>query len=39
MKLGYARKSTTDQRFDRQLELLNEHGAERIFQDVSSGGK
>ena len=39
MKIGYARVSTSDQRFDRQLKLLKEHGVERVYQDVGSGGK
>lgn len=39
MKIGYARISTADQRFDRQIELLKEHGVERIYQDIESGGR
>ena len=39
MKIGYARVSTSDQRFDRQLKLLKEHGVERVYQDIESGGK
>ena len=39
MKIGYARVSTSDQRLDRQLKLLNEHGVERVYQDIESGGK
>ena len=39
MKIGYARISTAEQRFDRQIDLLREHGAERFYQDIESGGK
>ena len=39
MKIGYARISTAEQRFDRQIDLLREHGAERIYRDIESGGK
>ena len=39
MKFGYARVSTKEQQFDRQLELLEAQGAERIFQDVESGSR
>ena len=39
MKIGYARISTASQRFDRQLDLLKEYGAERIYEDIESGGK
>ena len=39
MKIGYARISTAEKRFDRQIDLLREHGAERIYQDIESVGK
>ena len=39
MKLGYARISTENQRFDRQIESLTASGVERIYQDIESGGR
>lgn len=37
MKVGYARVSTTDQNLDRQIEALEQAGAEKIFQEKLSG--
>ena len=37
MKVGYARVSTTDQNLDRQIEALERAGAEKIFQEKTSG--
>jgi len=37
MKVGYARVSTTEQNLDRQLEALDNAGAEKIFQEKISG--
>lgn len=37
MKVGYARVSTTDQNLDRQIEALEQAGAEKIFQEKMSG--
>lgn len=37
MKVGYARVSTTEQNLDRQLEALENAGAEKIFQEKISG--
>lgn len=37
MKIGYARVSTTDQNLDRQIEALEQAGAEKIFQEKMSG--
>ena len=39
MKIGYARVSTTDQNLDRQLDLLQSQGCERIYQEKISGTK
>ena len=39
VKLGYARISTENQRFDRQIESLTASGVERIYQDIESGGR
>lgn len=37
MKVGYARVSTTDQNLDRQIEALEQAGAEKFFQEKMSG--
>ncbi|KZU18599.1 recombinase family protein [Lactiplantibacillus plantarum] len=37
MKYGYARVSTTDQKLANQLALLNDAGAERIYQEKFTG--
>lgn len=37
MLFGYARVSTPDQKLSTQVELLKEHGCEKIFTDVASG--
>ncbi|WP_142427776.1 recombinase family protein [Enterococcus durans] len=37
MKVGYARVSTMDQNLDRQLEALENAGAQKIFQEKMSG--
>lgn len=37
MKVGYARVSTTDQNLDRQIDALEQAGAEKIFQEKMSG--
>ncbi|OJF96205.1 recombinase family protein [Alkalibacterium sp. 20] len=37
MKVGYARVSTTEQNLDRQLEALENAGAEKLFQEKISG--
>lgn len=37
MKVGYARVSTTNQNLDRQIEALEQAGAENIFQEKMSG--
>ena len=37
IKVGYARVSTTDQNLDRQIEALEQAGAEKIFQEKMSG--
>lgn len=39
MKIGYARCSTDDQRLDRQIDLLNDVGCERIYQEHVTGTK
>lgn len=36
---GYARVSTLDQNLDRQIDMLNEKGAEVIFQEKITGTK
>lgn len=36
-KIGYARISSKGQNIDRQIKILNEKGAERIFEDKLSG--
>ena len=37
--IGYARVSTVDQNLDRQLDSLNDNGAERIFTEKITGKK
>ncbi|MBG0967247.1 recombinase family protein [Bacillus sp. SRB1LM] len=37
MKIAYARVSTLDQNFNRQIETLKEFGAEKIFTEQKSG--
>jgi DNA invertase Pin-like site-specific DNA recombinase len=37
--LGYVRVSTAHQTNDRQVDALNEHGVDRIFEDKISGAK
>ena len=37
VKIGYARVSTADQNLDSQLELLQQAGCQRIFQEHASG--
>lgn len=39
MVIGYCRVSTLEQCLDRQLDLLNENGCERIYQEKASGDK
>lgn len=39
MKIGYARVSKDNQNLDRQLDLLNEFGVERIISEKISGTK
>ena len=39
MLIGYARVSTTDQLLSRQLDMLNECGVERIFEEKVTGTK
>lgn len=39
MKVGYARVSTQEQRLDRQVDILERHGCERIFTDKASGAR
>ena len=38
-KVGYARVSTVGQSLEAQIEQLNEHGCQRIFQEKISGAK
>ena len=38
MKIGYARISTVGQSLDIQLDKLNRHGCDRIFEEKRSGG-
>lgn len=37
MKIGYARVSTLDQNLNRQIEVLEEFGAEKVFREKRSG--
>lgn len=37
--IGYARVSTIDQNLDRQLDMLNRYGVERIYTEKMSGTK
>ena len=37
MKIGYARVSTNEQNLDRQIDILKEAGAERIFEEKVTG--
>jgi len=39
MKIGYARVSTKDQIFDRQLDALKNYGCKKIFKEAVSGAK
>ena len=39
MRIGYARVSTPDQSLAVQLEVLQQHGCTRIFQEVASGAQ
>lgn len=39
MKIGYIRVSTDEQKLDRQTDLLNEFGIERIFEEKVTGTK
>ena len=39
MKIGYKRVSTHNQKLDRQTDLLNEYGVERIFEEKITGTK
>lgn len=39
MKIGYKRVSTENQKLDRQTDLLNEYGVERIFEEKVTGTK
>lgn len=37
MLFGYARVSTPDQKLSTQVDLLKEHGCDKIFTDVAGG--
>ena len=39
MKIGYARVSSTDQKFNLQADALEKAGCEKIFSDTASGAK
>ena len=39
MKIGYKRCSTQNQKLDRQTDILNEYGVERIFEEKITGTK
>ncbi len=39
MKIGYERVSTHNQKLDRQTDLLNQYGVERIFEEKITGTK
>ncbi len=39
MKIGYARVSTEEQSLNRQIDMLNEAGCEKIFEEKISGIK
>lgn len=38
MKIGYARVSTLEQNLESQIDQLQEHGCEKIYQERTSGG-
>ena len=38
MKIGYARVSTIEQRLEAQIDQLQAHGCEKIYQERNSGG-
>ena len=37
MRIGYAQVSTADQHLALQLEVLEQHGCTKVFQEVASG--
>lgn len=39
MKIGYKRCSTQGQKLDRQTDILNDYGVERIFEEKITGTK
>lgn len=39
MLIGYKRVSTQNQRLDRQSDILNEYGVERVFEEKETGTK
>ena len=39
MLIGYKRVSTQNQKLDRQTDLLNEYGVDRIFEEKITGTK